>query len=29
MDDDQGYVPWVAEPEVVDEAPRLLPHEED
>jgi hypothetical protein len=26
MDDDQGYVTWVAEPKVVDNTPRLLMH---
>ena len=28
MDDDQGYSTWVAEPEVGDDTPRLLMHEE-
>jgi hypothetical protein len=28
MDDDQGYYTWVAEPEVLDNAPRLLMHGE-
>jgi hypothetical protein len=28
MDDDQGYCTWVAEPEVAEQGPRLLMHEE-